>query len=262
MYRALKRWAYWGLLALCFGWVLPVQAQDKACAVVVMHGKWGNPEYISAFGRALEPVCVFKSIEMPWSKRRNYDQPYPVALAQIAEQVKAFRAQGYQRVLVAGHSFGANAALAYMAEVGDADGVIALAPGHSPEFTYRRGLGKEAVDTARNWVDSGKGAEMLDMADMNQGKQQTISMGAAVLLSYFDPTGLGHMPFTASHFKKPVPFLWVIGTRDPLYAAGPAFAYNKAPAHPASQYLVVEADHAGTPSVAAAQVLQWVKTLL
>ena len=256
--RVIKKYLWMGALLL-IAW--PALAQDKACAVVVMHGKWGSPQYLASFGRKLEPTCAYKSIELPWAHRRAYDQPYPVALADIAKQVKQFRELGYQRVLLAGHSFGANAALAYMAEVGDADGVIALAPGHAPAFMYNRGIGRSEVDKARELVAAGKGDESITMDDLNQGKRLSMRMSATTLLSYFDPVGLGHMPGTAARFKKSVPFLWVIGTADPLYAAGPDFVFNRAPAHPASKYLVVQADHAGTPDAAAAEVLAWVKSL-
>ena len=236
-------------------------AQEKNCAVVVMHGKWGNPQYIGFFGRSLEPTCDYKSIEMPWSKRRNYDEPYSVALTEIKAQVDVFRTQEYKRVLLAGHSFGANAALAYMAEIGDVDGVIALAPGHVPEVMYERGISKDAVDHARELIAAGKGDETLSIDDLNQGKRQSIRMSARVLLSYFDPLGLGNMPATTARFKKPVPLLWVVGTKDPLYPRGANFAFNSAPPHPASKYLVVEADHSGTPDVATNDVLAWIRGL-
>lgn len=242
-------------------WAPAAIAQPKACAMLLMHGKWGHPNNLAGFGRQMEPACDTQSIEMPWSRRRNYDQPYLVAINEIAAQVKALHDKGYARVLLAGHSFGANAALAYMATQGDADGVIALAPGHSPAFTYGRGIGKASVDQARQMVLEGKGADMLDMEDFNQGKSRPVRMRADVLLSYFDPEGLGHMPLSASRFKKAVPFIWVIGTKDPLYSAGPSYAFEKAPAHPASKYLVVDADHIGTPEVAATQVLEWVRAL-
>jgi pimeloyl-ACP methyl ester carboxylesterase len=252
------------LAGLALGFASPVlaQANDKACAVVLMHGKWGNPQYVAHFGRRLEPVCTYKSIEMPWAQRRAYDQPYPVALDDISKTVNAFRAEGYRLVLVAGHSFGANAALAYMATKGDADGVIALAPGHSPQYSYSQGIGKEAVDKARDLVAQGKGDESVTMDDLNQGRRESIRMPAVSLWSYFDPNGLGHMPRTASEFKKPVPLLWVIGTGDPLYRLGESFVYAKVPPHPLSRYLVVEAGHANTPDVAVAQVVEWLKQVV
>ncbi len=257
-------WPMWVFLLLLvwMGWPMgAVHAQDKKCAVVLMHGKWGNTQYISFFGRKLEPTCTVKTLEMPWSQRRAYDADYPAALQEIAAQVQAFRTQGYQRVLLVGHSFGANAAMAYMAEVGDADGVIALAPGHSPLNMYGRNIGREAVDKARELVAAGKAGESLSMDDLNQGQRRSIRMPAGVLLSYFDPQGVGEMSATAPRFKKPVPFMWVIGTADPLFRGGEAYAWNKAPAHPQSQYLVVTADHAGTPDVAVAQVLEWIQKL-
>lgn len=236
-------------------------AASKPCAVVLMHGKWGNPRYIGHFGQRLEPYCKVKSIEMPWSKRRDYDVPYPEALKEVSAQVQDFRAKGYQRVVVMGHSFGANAAMAYMAQEGDADAVVALAPGHTPAFSYTRGIGKEAVDKAGELVKAGQGSEKLTIEDVNQGKRQSIRMQADVLWSYFNPEGLGHMPVTAASFKKPVPFLWVIGTNDSLYVHGEDYAYRKVPEHPASKYLVVTAGHTDTPDVAVAQVLDWLKSL-
>ena len=262
MYLIGMRWARRLVLLAALGALAGAAlAQDKGCAVLLLHGKWGNPQLLGFFGRQLEPTCATQAMEMPWSRRRGYDQPYAVALGDIAQQVKAFRAQGYRRVLLAGHSMGANAALAYMAEVGDVDGVIALAPGHSPESSYRRGIGKDAVDQARELVAAGKGDEMLSMEDLNMGQRRSMRMSAQVLLSYFDPQGLGNMPASAARFKKPVPLLWVAGTQDPLNTGGPEPVFSHAPAHPASQYLVVQADHMGTPDVAAPQVLAWIKAL-
>lgn len=235
--------------------------EQKACALVLMHGKWHNPRDFGFFGGKIEPTCDYKSIEMPWSKNRNYDEPYPVALAQIKVQVDEFRKGGYKRVILVGHSFGANAALAYMAEIGNADGVIVLAPGHAPLYMYNNGIGKDAVNKARELVAVGKGGETLDMDDFNQGKPKSINMRADVLLSYFDPNGLGHMQLTATRFKKAVPFFYVVGTRDPFYPYGPDLIFNKAPSHPSSKYVVVEADHVGTPDAAASATLEWIKGL-
>ena len=234
--------------------------EQKACALVLMHGKWHNPRDFGFFGKKIEPTCDYKSIEMPWSGRRNYDQPYAVALVEIKAQVDEFRKEGYKRVILVGHSFGANAALAYMAEVGDADGVISLAAGHRPYWMYQNGIGSESVDKARGLVASGKGEETLSMTDFNQGKRRNVSMSATVLLSYFDPQGLGHMQETISRFKKAVPVLWIVGTQDPLYPFGTLWI-DKAPKHPANKYVVVQADHVSTPDASVAEVLAWIKSL-
>jgi acetyl esterase/lipase len=118
--------------------------------------------------------------------------------------------------LLAGHSFGANAALAYMAEIGDADGIIAIAPGHSPRYRYDSGMVRSAVNEARAAAAGGRADEKIKLNDMNQGQRRDFNLPAQILLSYFEPDGWGHMPATAARFKRAVPFMWVIGTRDPL----------------------------------------------
>jgi pimeloyl-ACP methyl ester carboxylesterase len=248
------------LVIICIGLGTAAAQEQKSCALILMHGKWHNPREFGFFGKKIEPTCDYKSIEMPWSGRRNYDQPYAVALAEIQAQVNKFRKEGYKRVILVGHSFGANAALAYMAEVGDADGVISLAAGHVPHFMYQKGIGSASVDKARGLIESGKGEETLSMTDFNQGKRRDITMSANVLLSYFDPQGLGHMQATISRFKKAVPILWVVGTQDPLYPFGTLWI-DLALKHPANKYIVVQADHVSTPDVSGAEVLAWIKSL-
>jgi pimeloyl-ACP methyl ester carboxylesterase len=249
------------LTAITFNISFAFAQEQKSCALILLHGKWHNPRDFGFFGGKLEPTCSYKSIEMPWSSRRKYDEPYTAALADIKAQVEAFRQDGFKRVILVGHSFGANAALAYMAEVGDADAVISLAAGHSPAYMYQQGIGAGAVDKARSLVESGKGDETLSMDDLNQGRRQSISMRASVLLSYFDPNGLGNMPGTITRFKKPVPLLWVVGNKDPLFPFGPGYAFDKAPNHPSSKYVVVQADHVSTPDAAVSNVQDWIKAL-
>ena len=260
----LARLGRWLSLALVLAWPSGAWLQTAtapSCALVLMHGKWGGPQGLAVFANKVESTCHVVQLEMPWSGRRAYDQPYAVALKEISAQVQTLRGKGYRQVLVGGQSFGTNAALAYMAEVGDADGVLALAPGHSPRVMYQQGMGRAEVDQARTLVAAGQGAQTLTINDMNQGRRRNMTMSADTLLSYFDPDGLGHMPKTTANFKKAVPVLWVIGTQDPLYPAGEAYAYAKLPAHAKSRYLVVEAGHGNTPEVAATAVVEWLKGL-
>jgi len=239
------------------------QAQDKACAIVLLHGKWGNPQYVSFFARKLDPPCVHKSLEMPWAERRAYDVPYAQALQEIAAQVKAFREMGYQRVLLAGHSFGANAAIAYMTEYADVDGIISMAVGHTPAFMYRRDMSREGVDQARALVAAGKADEKVTIQDLNVGRQRPVRMRADAALSYFDPEGLGEVTLTTKRWKRAVPVLWLVGAQDtvPATRQGPAYGYDNLPAHPASRFLQIEGDHRGMLDAAAAPALEWIKAL-
>lgn len=73
--------------------------------------------------------------------------------------------------------------------------------------------------------------------------------------------GLPELPAIAAKMRQHIPAVWVIGEQDPLFAQGEAFAYAKAPPHPGSAYVVVSADHKGTPEAAVKPVLDWLKTL-
>lgn len=250
-------------LAVSILLTISVQASAKDCALVLMHGKWGSPESgnIKEFTQAARQVCEVLLPEMPWSGKRNYDQTYQDALRDLSKEVRALREKGYKRVIVAGQSFGANGAIAYQAYIGDADAVIALAPGHRPELFYDNGSTRSEVDRAKKLVDEAKGNTLLSVTDFNQGKRRSLEARADVFLSFFDPVGLANMTKSTGEFKKSTPFLWVIGRQDSLYPQGPAYAYAKAPAHPKSQYLVVSATHVDTPRVSAPLVMEWIKAL-
>lgn len=245
-----------GLLLAAF--YLPVIAQD--CVVVVMHGKWGGPKspYLRVLAEKIQRVCDVELREMPWSRNRNYDETYETALAKLSESVREYRGKGYKKIFLSGQSFGANASIAYQATFGDIDGVIALAPGHSPHEMYQMGMNRSLIEAAKKSIADGRPEALLEFTDLNQGERKTFSIRADVFYSYFRPDGLGNMALSASRFKKSVPFMWVIGTKDPLYPGGSAYAYEKAPPNQMSKYAVVDANHATTPEVASDQVLEWI----
>ena len=235
----------------------------QALGVVMMHGKWGTlPPWHTTVSRSIEhegwPVI---ELAMPWAGNRLYDAPYESALKQIADAVKELRAKGVKRVIVGGHSFGANAAIAYAGSGGDSDGILAMASGHLPRSSYNNGTTKDTVDQARQLMAAGRGNEILNFIDTNQGKRRTLRARADIFLSYFDPEGLGDIPTSMAHIGKPLPLMWLVGTGDQLFARGQVFAYDRAPLHPLSRYVVVEADHLNTPSVGREQVIEWLKTI-
>ncbi len=250
-------------LAVSLLLAVSVQASAKECALVLMHGKWGSPESgnIKEFTQAARQLCEVVLPEMPWSGKRSYDQTYADALHDLSKEVKALREKGYKRVIVAGQSFGANGAIAYQAHIGDADAIIALAPGHRPELFYDNGSTRSEVDQAKKLVDEGNGKTLLSVTDVNQSRRRSLEARADAFLSFFDPAGLANMTKSAGNFKKSTPFLWVIGRQDSLYTQGPAYAYAKAPIHPKSEYLVVSATHVDTPRVSAQLVMDWIKNL-
>ncbi|OJX79479.1 alpha/beta hydrolase [Magnetospirillum sp. 64-120] len=237
---------------------LAAQAADLV-GVVLMHGKWGNPNNaITVLSDKLESAGVLVARpEMPWSRGREYDADYAQAMDEITAAITKLRAKGATRVVVAGHSMGANAALGYAARHDDVAGIVAIAPGHSPElFAARLGA---SIAKAQAMVAQGKGDETAQFDDLNQGKTKPVTCKARVYASYFDTQGPAVMPVNAAAFKRPTPLLWVVGVGDPLYPRGEDYAFNKAPFHPDNRYLVVEGGHMDTPTIAADQIVEWIK---
>lgn len=254
----LKRLAFLCLLTLSS------QIYAKDCAMILMHGKWAYPppgKSLKEFSEVISQACEIIAPNMPWSGNRNYDQTYENALQDLSKEVKNLRNAGYKRVILAGQSFGANGAIAYQAHIGDADAVVALAPGHVPSNFYNNGLTRSEVDKARTLVKQGKPDEKISFIDINQGKRKNLEARADVFLSFFDPDGLANMSQSASDFKRSVPFLWVIGRQDRLYPEGSGYAFNKAPQHSKSHYLAVDAGHMDTSLRAAEGVLEWIQRL-
>jgi acetyl esterase/lipase len=239
---------------------LDAKSAESDVGIVLMHGKWAGPPAppVQTLAAALS-AKGFKVVTpaMPWGRKRMYDADYPAALSEIDASVKMLREKGAKRIIVAGHSFGANASIAYAASSREVDGVMAIAPGHAPD---RQDFGA-SVARARQMIAEGKAEETAPFDDNNQGQNRTINTTARIYLSYFDPEGLGVMPKSAAAIPKPVPFLWVVGTQDGIIRYGESYVFNKVPKHASNKYLVVGADHRGTPEAAAPQIVEWIMSL-
>jgi dienelactone hydrolase len=230
--------------------------------VVLMHGKGGAPGgFIASTAAALQAEGAKVVMpQMPWARARMYDVTYEQAMAEIDKAVAQLKAQGATKIVVAGQSFGANAAIGYAARREGIAGIIALAAGHTPERPLFAQRTVPGVAKAKQLLAEGKGDLPNSFPDMNQGKLFDVRATAKVYLSFFDPNGPAPMPKNAAAMR-PTPFLWVIGRDDSLISAGPDYAFNKAPKHPKSKYLEVNARHENTPDVAKGEVVAWLKTL-
>jgi dienelactone hydrolase len=178
-------------------------AQPKETGVVVMHGKWGGiDKYITPIAGALGGAGYrVANIEMPWSKARMYDVDYGAAMKEIDAAVAKLKADGAKRIVVLGHSLGANAALGYAATRDGLSGVIGLAPGHSPERFQKLA---SSVAKAKAIVAEGKGDSTANFEDINGGQTRNVSVRARIYVSYFDPAGPAVMPNNAARLKAPL----------------------------------------------------------
>lgn len=244
-------------------------AQGSALAgfgIVLLHGKGGQPggliESLAAALRAEGAMVVMP--KMAWSGTGGvpdtYSASYEEALDEIGRAVAELRGKGAKRIVVAGHSLGANGAIGYAARSGsDLAGVIALAAGHTPERMKRPEL-VAGLATARQLVAAGKGTAPAMLPDLNLGKTFNVKVTPKTYLSYFDPDGPAVIPRNAAAMPA-IPFLWVIGRKDPLASAGPGYAFNKAAKNPKSRYVEVNAGHKDSPDAAWVDVIAWLKSL-
>jgi len=252
------------MVGLALGLVLPGAGARAAetVGVVVIHGKDAKPPFrgiVGLEGALSQAGFLVEAPEMPWSASRNYDADYEQAMVEIDGAVARLKARGAKAVVIAGHSLGGNAAVGYGARRPGLKGIIALAPGHSPEVTAMRELCADSVARAKALVAQGRGGQSDSFTDRNLGQTFQRPMVARLYLSYFDPDGPVIMPRNAA--KLTAPLLWVVGDSDPLSRFGPDYAFARAPANPKNKYASVPADHMGTPSAAAELVVAWLKGL-
>ncbi len=263
-------------IAACLAAPLPpvparaqAQAKDQLAdfGLVLLHGKGGGPGGVIA-SLAQHLRAQGARVDMPrmeWAGERGrpagYFVPYEQALRPIGAALARLRAQGARKIVLAGQSLGANAAMAYVARNGASGlaGLVALAPGHTPE-RFRRPEILRALEEARALKTSGQGQTRRAFPDANDGRTFDVEASAEAWLSYFEPDGPAYIPRNAARLPS-IPFLWVIGRRDNLHAAGRGYAFDRAPRHARSLYLEIDADHMSTPDRARADVAAWLRTL-
>lgn len=234
--------------------------------IVMVHGKGGRPAGpTKPLADALEAEgAKVISPRMAWAgtagQPESYGIPYDQALAEIGQAIVALRAQGARKIVIAGQSLGANAVIGYAARhPAGLAGVMSLAAGHTPERLNRPDI-IASVDKARQMIKAGRGLEITDFADSNQGKNFQVKATPKAYLSFFDPSGPAVIPHNSAAMPR-VPFLWVIGNGDRLSELGPGYAYEGGAKHPKSQYKVVSAGHIDTPIVSKSEVIAWLKSL-
>src|SRR5580692_8264529 len=217
--------------------------------IVFLHGKgsWAGG-FDGGILSALEGEgALVAKPEMPWSFHRRYAATYDDAMAEIDRVIAGLKAKGASRIVVIGHSLGANAAIGYAARHPELAGHVA-----------------DAVARAKELVAAGQGNTPQDFPDMAQSIPLSTTATAAVYLSYFDPDGPAVIPKNTAALgaqPRPMPFLWVAGKLDPIDRRGPDYAFNAGAKNPKSKYLEVFAGHLTTPLVAHRQVVEWINSL-
>jgi len=258
------KWLYLILALVGVGVTTVAPASDPAVGVVLLHGKWDTANsHVSGLATYLRREgFLVKNPEMPWSGQREYDKDFDAAMTEIDEAVAALRKEGATKIVVGGHSMGANAALHYAGRT-KVDGLLVMAPGHFAEGKKTQELVESSVAKAREMVAAGKGSDAARFEDFNTGgRRKSVKCPAGSYLSYFDPAGPMNAHKNAAAVKPDTPVLWIVGTKE---ESGPktigSAVHGLLPANAASKSVEVNADHLNTPDAAKAEVKDWLKNL-
>jgi len=242
---------------------LPAIAQGNPIGIVVMHGKGGLPTfgYVANFARTMEERgYLVANLEMPWSRKRNYDVPVERGEQEVETAVAGLRAKGAKKVFIAGHSQGGIFAL-HMASKSYVDGVIAMAPGGDvANRVFQENLGS-SVARAKRLVAAGKGNERAQLEDYEGSKgRYSIDAVPAAYVTWFDTDGAMNMYRAARAASPRVPVLWIVGQNEhPGLRRWNLDMYPRLPDNPLTQLYEPIADHVGTPNASADEIVRWTR---
>jgi pimeloyl-ACP methyl ester carboxylesterase len=238
-----------GLLALFL--VAPASAADKI-AIVMLHGGGSSGSQFDDV-RPIIAKAGYRIVtpDMCWAQSRQYDTTAEGCLADVDKQVDRLKAEGYTRIVIAGHSRGGIFAIYYAANRKGLAGVIAMAPSGPPTGMDSNSL---AVKLAHDMIKQGRGEQVINWSS-------GINELWATPNAYLSWSGMESPLYDKELLPRlTAPLLWVAGTQDPgQRAAGERFAY--APANPLNALISVEADHFATPDVAVYDLLKWLDRL-
>lgn len=231
---------------------------SAAPAIVLAHGKRDAPPY------ALDPLMralrargfAVETPDMPWSAARQYDADHGTAVLMLVDAVNRLRANGASAVFIGGHGLGGNTALSAATRVA-VDGVVMIAPAHTPDTMAFAAVVGESLGRARELVALGQGAQAETLLDYDHRATHNIKISAASYLSYFAPDGSAAMTLSAARLAPGVPVLWTYGTWDVVRDDGQALFFSRLPPNPRHRRLALFTPLGNTPKAAAAHVVDW-----
>jgi len=247
------------LVLLCLALFAGHAAAQSAIGFVVLHGKGGRPEGLTApLDASLQQQGMLViSPEMPWSGKRKYDADVAAAETQITEAVRSLRQRGAAKVFLAGHSQGAVFGLHY-ASKHPLDGLVLIAPGGNVATNFYRQKVSPSVSKARRLVADGKGNEPGEFEEFEGDKGfWTVRTTAAAYLSWFDPEGAMNQTKSSRALPKTLPVLHVAPTSDyPALLRAKQEMYDDL-ATPLKRLHEPASDHRNAPRDAAAEIARW-----
>lgn len=243
------------LLALALALAAGPAAAFQRVGLVLLHGKTGSPaQFAGMTGMLDETGYGVETPEMCWSARRIYDQPLDQCFADIDKAVARLHADGFEAIVVGGHSLGGLVALAYAATHDGLAGVAALAPDGEPGDFNRHAKVAASVKRAAAMMKTGQGDDTARFTDRVLGRYFAVRATPRAFLSFLGPGSALDPARLLPRIHAPL--FWAAGNRDSSQRN--AFAlFRKAPANDLSRFLPIKADHLGTPGAALVPLTDW-----
>lgn len=228
-----------------------------------MHGKWSSPN--TPVLRLLEKRLLEENFQvdkptMAWSRHSNYNRSYHNVLNDLSNKIKEYKQKNIQKIILMGHSIGANACFAYQAEYNDADAIVAITPGHYPEYFVRNNRHEYLIKKVEDKINKNLNRELIKFEDINCHHRRTFELEAEIFYSYFNPRGLGNMSRSASSIKKSIPVLYIEGATDHV-RTGPDHVFSKLPYHQRNRYKILKNNHNDAPEASRDLIIEWLNSL-
>jgi len=255
------------LLVFCFlslALFFQVGGAVAQTGVLLLHGKAHGTNSIDQLSNELISAgfLVEKPSSTPWSPKRIYDRTYLDTLKELDTSIEKLRAAGASRIVVGGHSIGANVALGYAANREDLAGVIIIGAGHFISGNFMGKKLKGDVSRANKMIASGKGKEKANFDDINQRKTTERSVTADIYQSWFDPDGPANIRNNTANLSVELPVLWIAGKDDKVASKVlKRLAYDKMASHPKNRFVIVDGGHKETPAKAGEIVINWLNKI-
>jgi pimeloyl-ACP methyl ester carboxylesterase len=231
----------------------PVQAvAADRIAVVMLHGGGSSGSQFDDVRPVIEKAGYrIVTPDMCWAQSRQFDKSTEGCLADVDKAVDRLKGEGYDRIVIAGHSRGGIFAIYYAAHRPGLAGVIAMAPSGPPTGMDTN---NPNVANAHRLIKEGRGNLVTQWGS-------GINEVWATPNDYLTWTGMESPLYDKELLPRlTAPILWVAGTLD----GGQRFADERfafAPKHPLNALITVEADHFATPDVAVQDLVKWLDRL-
>ena len=228
--------------------------------VFIIHGKAGKSENMDNWlGNYLRNIGYdIYTPDMPWSKTRYIDKSYEDSLTELNSYITAKMKNNHnQKLIIIGHSMGANGALAYATKY-HVDGLILLAPGHYPKNQTK--IFGESINRAKNMIDKNSGDEYANFDDINGGPVISRFMKANIYYSFFSPNGLSNMGLNAKHIVPNIPILYIVGLQDPLTQKNGTEIFDNLQTKN-KKYEILNSNHIDVPKDSRELIRQWLENL-